>query len=256
MPSTKLAARPDWANVAQSIGSFVAPSTKVLRLSRLGPRLEVDIATDVLLDSSTGPWHDSVAIFGVTDDLIVFDSDLSGDALYSSPAVPPRFWRLQWGESEAFGVFYKTDSPTLFFDCPYAWPRRAAARAALTQVLAQLESSVESEANWDSYGGLPTSPGAFTGARQLLVTVAASVAHSADQIEPFEIAPMADGGILLGWRSVADEVEVRISPEGRYDVLFIRQRGAERSYEERHGVTLQSAVESVSKVLGGAASKQ
>jgi hypothetical protein len=85
------------------------------------------------------------------------------------------------------------------------------------------------EADWDSYGGLPVSAHAISGA----VSVAGYVSYLAPGAEPLAVCPLASGGVHLVWaNSSGNEIEIDVSPDGSFGFLVVAGVGEERTYAE------------------------
>lgn len=123
-------------------------------------------------------------------------------------------------------------------------------RVAPVAVHERLAALTQLAVNWDSYGGRPPTGVAIDVASRILDAVADQSADTREFIEPVEIAPVANGGVLLGWTGQHDEVELRIGPDGKLDVLYVDNRTVEPRYEEHHGVTRRRVVSLVLRVFG------
>jgi hypothetical protein len=85
------------------------------------------------------------------------------------------------------------------------------------------------EPDWDSYGAKPISGVAISLANRLLLDVARrslELGHEpATRMRPWYIAPLADGGLQIEWRSDAGAIEVEIAGDGRFGYLVERNDG-------------------------------
>jgi hypothetical protein len=120
---------------------------------------------------------------------------------------------------------------------------------ALTSALRELDELSQLEADWDSYGGLPPTDAALAGARALLTRAMKRLAPSS-AAEPFDLGPIAGGGILVSWRVEYREAQFRIRSDSALDVLMIDRAGAEPTYREAHGISLGQALDSVGWLVG------
>lgn len=109
------------------------------------------------------------------------------------------------------------------------------------------------EPDWDSYGGDPPTADAVDAARNLLQTVRERFsAAPADAIRPFAIAPTADGGVLVEWRSLGRTIAILIGAEGSLGYLLTEGEGAVRRYEEADNVSWEVVLDLIHRALRGA----
>lgn len=106
------------------------------------------------------------------------------------------------------------------------------------------------EADWDSYGSEPPSTTAVSRAITLLESVEESLAGLlGEQIRPYAIAPVADGGVQLEWRGGDRALEVEVGPDGDFGYLSIVEDGDARSFQEEDHVSTSQIVELIAKTL-------
>jgi hypothetical protein len=126
-----------------------------------------------------------------------------------------------------------------------------------SDLLASLERTFERlvylarlEPDWDSYGGAPPTTIAIARAGHLVITVAQRFhVSSGGHVAPFAAMPVADGGVQLEWRGVAEDIELDIGPDGAIGYLLIDRRQAERRFEEGDGLSWSEALDLVGRVL-------
>lgn len=100
-------------------------------------------------------------------------------------------------------------------------------------VLTQLAEMAELPAGWDSYDADPISSTALALARDLV--------DKAPE-PPDHIAPLADGGVLLGWRGIMIGIEVEAKPEGTYTYMVTDLPPRSRAYETLQDLSLKTIV--------------
>jgi hypothetical protein len=90
----------------------------------------------------------------------------------------------------------------------------------------KLDELARLEPDWDSYGARPVSAIAINQANRLLLDVARRYLElgypEVSRVKPWFIAPLADGGIQIEWRSDAGAMEVEIGGDGRFEYLIER----------------------------------
>jgi len=166
------------------------------------------------------------------------DHDVGGDKTLAIHATRPSASDLPLDEASTPGVGSVDKGPT--------------DGATLAAADRRLTSLAELKPNWDSYGGHPPTTTALALSAQVLSAVTGLSADGTRLSEPLEIAPVANGGVLLGWSGDGAEVELRIGPAGRLDVLYVEHPGGEPRYEEHRDISRQQAMSFVARAFGGA----
>ncbi len=116
--------------------------------------------------------------------------------------------------------------------------------------LRRLTRLAELPTNWDSYGAAPPSLLAISMARELLLAIDEQFGHAVgERVQPYAVAPIADGGIQLEWRGPRAEIEVEIDPMGQQGYLVVAKQGVERTFEEKDNLLRAEVVAAVAKVL-------
>lgn len=106
------------------------------------------------------------------------------------------------------------------------------------------------EADWDSYGAEPPSTTAVSRAIALLESVEESLAGLlGEQIRPYAIAPVADGGVQLEWRGLTKTLEVEIGPDGDLGYLLLEGVEPNRTFTEADEVTSSEVLGLLARVL-------
>lgn len=104
--------------------------------------------------------------------------------------------------------------------------------------------------NWDSYGAEPVSQAAISKAGAFLAAVRRLLgARCGERIRPYSIAPVADGGVQLEWRSSGAKLEVEVGPEGDLGYLWMEGAEPHRTFEEADEVAQADVLSLVSRVL-------
>ncbi len=93
----------------------------------------------------------------------------------------------------------------------------------------KLDELARLEADWDSYGARPMSAIAINQANRMLLDVARRYLELGypriARVKPWFIAPLADGGIQIEWRSDGGAMEVEIGGDGHFAYLIERKDG-------------------------------
>ena len=97
----------------------------------------------------------------------------------------------------------------------------------------RLEELANLEPDWDGYDGRPPS-------RQAVAIAGCLVAGAwdrfgaryDDRVQPYEIMPIADGGLQLEWRGAGERLHLNVGPEGRISFMHVVGHGDQRVYRE------------------------
>jgi hypothetical protein len=77
--------------------------------------------------------------------------------------------------------------------------------------------------DWDSYGALRPTAAAVSAAHLLLGALWDDLGHLVDDnVVPWAVAPLADGGVQFEWRGPGRAIEVEINPRGTMNFLAER----------------------------------
>ncbi len=71
--------------------------------------------------------------------------------------------------------------------------------------------------DWDSYGGRPIADLAVMGALKALFQV---LAHQSRELPAPAVVPTSEGGVQLEWHRGEGDIEIRVSPSGKYSVFL------------------------------------
>ena len=106
------------------------------------------------------------------------------------------------------------------------------------------------EADWDSYGAEPVSDTAIWKVRLLLKSVEETLGGAAhEEMRPYAIAPVADGGVQVEWRRAGETLEVEAAPVGHLGYLYVRGEGDNRTFVERDNVPLSEVLDLLNQLL-------
>jgi hypothetical protein len=104
--------------------------------------------------------------------------------------------------------------------------------------------------DWDSYGGLPPTEQAVATAGTLAAEVDDRFEAAAGmRTEPYNIAPLADGGIQVEWRGVRDALEAWVSPDGSLGYLLVEDYAGDSRYSEADIVSWEELLGLINQVL-------
>lgn len=105
-------------------------------------------------------------------------------------------------------------------------------------------------ADWDSYGANPVSGAAVVRTDRLLSEFVTSFGDLIGTgIRPYAVAPLANGGVQLEWRSPDGFLEVEVGPDGDLGYLLAEHQGNDRVFEEGDGVTAAEVLELAARIL-------
>lgn len=104
--------------------------------------------------------------------------------------------------------------------------------------------------DWDSYGAAPIELQAVQKAETLFSQMInqLSVAKR-EQLHPFDVAPLANGGVQLEWRSPKGALEVEIHSQPGHGYLLTLGQGATRQFQEGDDATDAEIIALLSQVI-------
>jgi hypothetical protein len=118
----------------------------------------------------------------------------------------------------------------------------------LVAVQRKLLEISQSESDWDSYGAQPTSLNAVRKAEELFTQIAKEFyAAKGEQIRPYDVAPLTNGGVQLEWRGLHSALEVEVHADAGFRYLLVQGQGEHQQFQESEGA---SAEEIARLVLG------
>ncbi len=104
--------------------------------------------------------------------------------------------------------------------------------------------------DWDSYGASPPASHALSAAYTLLFALEDRVdRHIGERLQPYAIAPIANGGVQLLWRGVGAEIEVDVDPSGSLGYLLIQGKDAARTFTEEESTSLLEVITVIRDVI-------
>lgn len=106
------------------------------------------------------------------------------------------------------------------------------------------------EHDWDSYGADPISAEAMRQAQRFLILLEEILGDAlGEMIRPHSVAPLADGGLQLEWRSSNSAVEFEFGPQGEIGYLLVKGSEPNRTFHEDDGISLTDGVQLLGRVL-------
>lgn len=120
----------------------------------------------------------------------------------------------------------------------------------IEHALARIENLSQLELDWDSYGGLPSTPVARAAAIEW-VEIAADLfgQRAAAAAVPYSVAPLAHGGVQLEWRGAQGIVELEVGPNGELGYLVTTERKGEASIADSDDVSWADVLRALIRVL-------
>ncbi len=120
----------------------------------------------------------------------------------------------------------------------------------LTPALDRLVHLAKIPSDWDAEGGEEPTSVAIAMAAKVVVTAAQRFQLLAgNQVLPFVLAPLADGGIQVEWRTDILDLELEVGRDGELGYLLV-EHGDSPSYEEGESLSLDAALHLIGRVLG------
>jgi hypothetical protein len=104
--------------------------------------------------------------------------------------------------------------------------------------------------DWDSNGAQPITPISIASARRLLVLVCDKYGVlPTQQIRPFAIGPLPDGGVVIEWRRAEHTLAVLITADATLDYVVSEGAGAARRFGEAESVPEETILGLVARVV-------
>ncbi len=124
--------------------------------------------------------------------------------------------------------------------------------AVLHASLQRLDELSKLQRDWDTYGAVPLTATALTGAYAIMRKAVDLFGDPrAGRVAPYTLMPIADGGVSIEWRGPRATLELDIGPSGVLSYLLIDQSTGERQFEEASDVSEEQALDLVRRVVGG-----
>ncbi len=107
------------------------------------------------------------------------------------------------------------------------------------------------ESDWDGNGAHRPTRLAVLSAAELIAAVWDTVrsVHAAKS-QPYEIMPIADGGLQVEWRGTSERVDLNVGPDGSTSFLHVAGHGDGRTYREGDDLPFVEAIRLVKQVVG------
>jgi hypothetical protein len=114
----------------------------------------------------------------------------------------------------------------------------------------RLEELASLELDWDGYDGRPPSGQAVAMAGCLVAGAWDRFGLQHDlRAQPYEIMPIADGGLQLEWRGSGQRLHLNVGPEGRISYLHVVGQGEARTYREGDDLPRSEAFALLERVI-------
>jgi hypothetical protein len=128
--------------------------------------------------------------------------------------------------------------------------RRLPATVDLRAAVKRLRRFGDLMPDWDSYGAQPISHRAIDAGISLVVEVQEQLGGTlGDAIEPYNIIPVAHGGVGIEWRGAGGELTVEITSDGELGFLLVDSDDAGEHISEADNVSEVEIIRLVSQIL-------
>ena len=129
-------------------------------------------------------------------------------------------------------------------------PGSTLSRPCLEPTFERLEELASLEPDWDGYEGKPPSSQAVAMAACLVAGAWDRFGtQREDRAQPYEIMPIADGGLQLEWRGSNKRLHLNVGPDGRISFLHVAGRAEDRTYREGDDLPRSEAFALVEQVI-------
>ena len=110
--------------------------------------------------------------------------------------------------------------------------------ADLAPAFDRLNSLLDLEANWDTYGANQIKACAVETASNFLRDVAGEFDSApAHRLAPYNIVPLHNGGVQIEWRKADRALEIEFSPDGNISYLAVLGAEPDWQFDSREAVT-------------------
>jgi len=128
----------------------------------------------------------------------------------------------------------------------------APARPQLEPTFERLEELTSLESDWDGHDGRPPSSQAVALAACLVAGAWDRFgAQYGDPVQPYEIMPIADGGLQIEWHGADERLHLNVGPDGRISFLHVAGQGDARTYREGDDLPRPDAFALLERVIRG-----
>jgi len=103
--------------------------------------------------------------------------------------------------------------------------------------------------DWDSYGALPPSREALANSRWILSKLEERLPEVED-LRPFALSPLADGGMQLEWERPGLSLELEINSDGSYGYLLVEGEGQARRSTEKDNADFEEVIGVIRRAVG------
>jgi hypothetical protein len=118
------------------------------------------------------------------------------------------------------------------------------------QVSLQIESLRDLPIGWDTYDAERITDQAICVAKHVTSEIISRVGrYMGSKAKPFDVAPLADGGLDVEWRGMDARVEIDFGPDGEIGFLLKRREGDAWRYEEDDDIDIDRATHLVIRTI-------
>ncbi len=166
-------------------------------------------------------------------------------------------WRLtSWRRPERSPLLRKVGSTSSFDAEPPQIESAVAVSTSETDSIAweafrELDEFQNLTPDWDSYGARLIASDAIATARRLLMALQDDFSTMlGDRLKPFDVAPVATGGVQLEWRAGGRVIEVEITPESEFRYLIVEPSAGRPRYKQVTNASPAEILAQVERILG------
>jgi hypothetical protein len=170
------------------------------------------------------------------------------------PLAPPSFTSRKRPDRSPFlqklGSISSFDAERPQIESAVAFPTPEADSIAC-EALRELDEFQNLTPDWDSYGARSIAPDAIATARRLLMALQDDFSTMlGDRLKPFDVAPIATGGVQLEWRGGGGRViEVEITPESELRYLIVEPSAGRPRYKQGTNASPAEILAQVERIL-------
>jgi hypothetical protein len=170
------------------------------------------------------------------------------------PLAPPRFTSQKRPDRSPFlqklGSISSFDGERPQIESAVAFSTPEADSIA-SDALREIDEFQDLTPDWDSYGARSIAPAAIATARRLLMALQDDFSTMlGDRLKPFDVAPVATGGVQLEWRGGGRVIEVEITPESELRYLIVEPSAGRPRYKQGTNASPAEILAQVERILG------